>query len=254
MSLAYRKFGSGEPLVILHGLFGSSINWNSIGKEFSNYFTVYLIDQRNHGKSFHSNVFDYDALSKDLLGFIIEHQIDKINLLGHSMGGKVALRFSADHPEKLINLIIVDIGLRKFEFKDCALLDAMCKLNLKLMQARSEIDNFLSDSIPHLSLRQFIMQNIQRTKSGDFAWRINLSVLVKEIHQIGAEIKMNKVYDKPCLFITGENSDYVLDANKLEISKWFSKVKYHKIKDAGHWVHFDNPLAFVESVKRFLVG
>jgi len=252
MNLFFRKYGSGDALVILHGLFGSSMNWNSIGKKLSENYSVYLLDQRNHGKSFHSDDFNYEILSNDLNEFMIENQIEQAHLLGHSMGGKASLQFAFDYPEKVKSLAIVDIGLKKFRFQDSELLQAMIELDLNIVKSRKEIDEQLKDKIPEFALRQFIMQNIHRSKEGSFDWRMNLSVLANNIKEVGAEIDAKGVFAQPTLFIRGSKSDYILDEDMIELKKYFENVSFETIKDAGHWVHFDNPNDFLSLVEEFL--
>ena len=252
MSLFYRKYGSGEALIILHGLFGSSMNWNAIGKKLSADYTVYLVDQRNHGKSFHSDDFNYVLLSKDINDFMLQNNIEKAHLLGHSMGGKAALQFVFDYPEKLLSVIIVDIGIKQFDFKDSDLLQAMVNLRLHEFTNRQEIDHQLAIKIPEFSLRQFIMQNIKRSKEGNFQWRMNLSVLYENINEVGRKIETGNVFYKPALFIRGSDSNYIMDEDKKEINKYFKKVTYNDVKGAGHWVHFDQPNEFLKRVQAFL--
>lgn len=252
MNLFFRKHGSGDALVILHGLFGSSMNWNSIGKKLSKKYSVYLVDQRNHGKSFHSNEFNYGVLSNDLNVFLIKNQIDQVHLLGHSMGGKTALQYAFDYPEKVKSLVVVDIGLKKFRFQDFDLLQAMNGLDLNTVRSRKEIDKLLADHIPVFGLRQFIMQNIQRSKEGSFEWRMNLPILSEKIKEVGEQIKSKNIFIQPTLFVRGSKSDYILDEDMVEIKKYFKNVRFETIKDAGHWVHFDNPNDFLSLVEEFL--
>ena len=252
MKLHFRKYGTGTPLIILHGLFGSGLNWNSVGKKLAENYTVYILDQRNHGKSPHSDFFSYQHLCDDLLAFYQHYGINKAVLMGHSMGGKVVLDFSFAYPKMVEKLIIVDIGIKEYPVKDESLLNAMTNLDLKKHVSRKEIDIELRKTIKDESLRLFIMQNLQRGKDNQFSWRMNLPVLAEKIDEVSKKIHTKTKIDNPALFVVGQQSDYVLPGDMDDLKKQFTNIQFAIIKNAGHWVHADEPGLFEKAVTKFL--
>lgn len=262
MKLFYRKFGKGSPLIIIHGLYGSSDNWISIGKKLAENFEVFLIDQRNHGKSPHSTEHNYAVLKEDLLEFMNDQFIEKAIIIGHSMGGKTAMFFVADYPERVSHLIIVDISPRAYKTADSsqllahkAIINAMYNLDFYGITSRKEIDDVLAKSIPENRIRQFLLKNINRSKENEYSWRLNIKALKNELVNIMNGFDENKAIISriPVLFIKGENSNYILDEDKKAISCFFPLAQVETISNAGHWLHVEQTEIFLKKVNKFIL-
>jgi len=252
VKLYYKKYGSGKPLVILHGLFGSSINWTGLGKQFAENNTVYLVDQRNHGRSPHSEEFNYQCMSDDLLEFFNAHVIDDVILLGHSMGGKTAMTFALQHPDRLSKLIIEDISPKEYLSRDMEMINALLNLNIGEIKSRKEADKALEKSVEDFGLRRFLLQNLYWQDSREFGWRINLNVIAENISSVGAKVNSSGTFTKPTLFVRGENSDYIPDEDIEEVLKLFTQAEFTTIANAGHWIHAENPQDFSNAVTNFI--
>jgi esterase len=250
MKLFFRESGQGQPLIILHGLFGSSDNWFSHAKTFAPFFKVYLVDQRNHGQSPHSDEFNYKALTLDLEQFITEHRIEKPIILGHSMGGKTAMNFAVKNPGKLDKLIVVDIVPKYYPVHHDQILEGLESIDLKTIQSRNEADQALSTYVPEPDVRQFLLKNLSRNENG-FEWKINIAGIDKNIEQIGAGLEYPGSYDGPSLFIKGAKSNYYKPGDEEAIKKIFTQAKIETI-DTGHWVQAENPQEFSRMVLTFL--
>ena len=266
MNLAYKKLGQGRPLIILHGLYGSLDNWYSIGKALSTNFEVYLVDQRNHGHSPHSESHTYKNLQEDLFEFFNSHNISKAILVGHSMGGKTAMLFAILHPELIEKLIIVDIAPKAYtslqNYQSHAIvhlniMQAFLSTEISQMQSREQIDNEFSKYIKEKNIRQFLLKNVSRSNDG-FKWKLNVQALSNALPNIleGLDIKeiQKSKYkpDFPVLFIKGEKSDYIIDDDLFLIKQIFPKSEMVTIFDAGHWVHSEQPELFLKTLKYFL--
>ena len=254
MKLFFKKYGEkGRDLVIIHGLFGMSDNWNTLGKKFSQNFKVHLIDLRNHGRSPHSNEFNFHVMSEDLLEYIEDHQIIDPIILGHSLGGKVAMKFAFTYPEKINKLIIVDISPRKYdtEFHQ-NILKILYKLPLENFNSRSEIDKTLSISVENQVLRSFLMKNLFRNEDKKFEWRFNINVLLDKLICIQEADFIIGICSLPTCFIRGGNSNYINKNDELIINKHFSNVKIKTIEGSGHWLHADNSEKFYLEVMSFI--
>ncbi len=258
MKLFFRKYGEGKPLIILHGLYGSSDNWVTVGKELCKKFTVYLIDQRNHGQSGHDIVHNYDAMAEDLHEFFLQEHIEKAYIMGHSMGGKVAMFFSLYNPDFVEKLIVVDISPMAYSFEKIAsehqrIINAL--MDVKLYQAKSlqDIDKMLQPAILEVRLRSFLLKNIKKNLSGIFFWKINLSVLNNELLSVFEGLNQNSVINIPTLFIKGELSSYLKEKDIEIINMMFPQSTIKIIKNAGHWVHAEQPIEFNEIVAHFLL-
>ena len=252
MQLNYKVFGEGFPVVILHGLLGSLDNWQTIAKRLSEQFKVYTVDLRNHGKSPHSNEHSYPLMAEDLKDFFQEHVIKKAHLIGHSMGGKVAMLFTVTYPELVDKLVVVDIAPRVYEAHHNEIFDALFKLDLSQATKRSEADEQLMQSIPDFGVRQFLLKNLTRNESGGFEWKMNLQGLYKHYPNINIPIQANNSVSVKTLVIRGANSNYVLEEDISDFEKLFGSVKLVTIPSAGHWVHAEAPDLFLHEVKAFL--
>jgi pimeloyl-ACP methyl ester carboxylesterase len=251
MKLNYKEIGEGKPLIILHGLFGSSDNWISIGRSLAETRRVFLIDQRNHGDSPHSNVFTYESMASDLKEFTNEHSIEKFDLIGHSLGGKTAMFFATQFPELINKLVIVDIGPKQYPVHHDTILEGLKSIDLDALKSRGDADKALTPYVPILGTRQFLLKNIKRTQEG-FEWKINLDIIAKDIAEVGKALPKEAMFDGPTLFIRGGMSNYILEDDMRLIQTHFPSVELATIKGASHWVHAEKPQAFLEEVNRFL--
>ena len=248
MQLHYQTAGEGQPLVLIHGLFGSADNWGSIAKHFAQHFQVISIDLRNHGRSPHSESQTYADMADDLLEFCDSFGLEEIYLLGHSLGGKVAMQFATQYPERVSKLIVVDMAMRAYADEHTQLMDAMQAVDLSQMQSRSEVDKALTPSIPNLMVRQFLLTNLVKTGE-QLQWRINLPALKANYAKFIAPISVH--FEKPSLFIRGERSHYVNESDVAEIHSYFSKAEIVSLP-TNHWVHAEQPKLFIQTIEKFL--
>jgi len=267
MKLHYRKLGQGKPVLILHGLFGSSDNWNGIGKKLAEYgstlpagrqgslttgFEVYLIDQRNHGRSPHSDGFNYQLMSDDLCEFVDDNFIEDAVVIGHSLGGKTAMTFALQHPEKVKKLIVVDISPHASQAYLYLILQGLMSIDLGVVKSRKAADEQLSLTIGDLTLRKFLLKNLYWKEQGVLNWRFNLEIINREIKAVGEGIGDEKKFDKPTLFIRGGKSDYIPNSDFAMIKNIFPEAEIKTISNAGHWVHAEAPADFLDCVIKFL--
>jgi esterase len=251
MKLFYRELGQGQPMVIMHGIFGSSDNWLTQARLFSSTYHVFTVDLRNHGQSEHSPEFDYKVMANDLEQFIgSKNLIDPI-IIGHSMGGKVAMNFALAHPEKLQKLIVVDIAPRFYNLEHYVILDGLKAIPIDTVSSRQEADQRLSKFVPEADVRQFLLKNLQRKPEGGFSWKLNLPVIDKNIKNIGLDLQFDGTFDKPTLFIRGGKSNYVKDEDVTRIKEIFPQAKLETL-DTGHWVQAEKPQEFVDLVTKWL--
>jgi esterase len=251
MSLYYRELGHGDPMVIMHGVFGTSDNWLTTSKGLSENNKIYLLDLRNHGQSFHSDVFDYKVMSEDLNQFLTEKNINNPVVLGHSMGGKVAMQYARDF-NNYRKLIIVDISPRYYGRHHDDILKGLNSLDLKNLHTRQEADQALAAYVPELGVRQFLLKNLYRTEKNEFAWRLNLPVITEKIDAIGEALNEETRILKPALFIRGGASKYIQEKDEALIRKIFVDVRIETIAGAGHWVQAEKPKEFVDVVRKFI--
>jgi esterase len=253
MKLHFRVSGSGQALVILHGLFGSLDNWQTLAKYFSQYYQVYLVDLRNHGRSPHSPEFDYPLMAADLLAFFHEQQLGEPVILGHSMGGKVAMTFALQYPDKLSKLIVVDIAPKYYRPHHQDIFAALHAVDLSQVSSRGEVDEALARHLPDEGVRQFLAKNLYRLPDNSFAWRMNLPALEANIEEVGKAISAGAPFPKPVLFIRGANSRYIKpEEDTALIEKLFPAARIESIADAGHWVHAEKPKVLFDLVTNFI--
>jgi len=241
MELFNREFGQGPPLLIVHGLFGSSDNWYSIAKKFSQDFTVHTIDLRNHGNSPHHDEFNYKIMTRDLDHYLKRKGIIKASIIGHSMGGKLAMNFTLKNPKRIQNLVVVDIAPRPYPVHHDLIIDSLLELNLQKYKKRDEVDEALSDMIPSIRIRQFLLKNLKREENGGFTWKINLKAINDNIENIVSEITSKKSFNGKTLFIAGDKSDYIRPVDEEQILNLFPKAEVIYLPKVGHWVHAEAP-------------
>lgn len=252
MRLHSERYGAGPPLLILHGLFGSLENWRSLSKAFGQAFTVFALDQRNHGRSPQSAEFTYPAMAEDLREFLADHALPAASLLGHSMGGKTAMQFATTYPELVDKLVVVDIAPRAYPPEHHHILAALSALDLKTLRSRQDADTRLAGAIPDVALRQFLLKNLVRDAAGTFRWRINLDGLRGGYAEILKAVLPHRPFEKPTLFVRGGNSAYIRTEDTALITSLFPHAHIVTIPHAGHWVHADAPQEFVRIVQEFL--
>ena len=252
MKLHFKKFGTGPPLIILHGVFGSSDNWKTFANQLKNKFEVYLVDQRNHGLSPHSDEFNYQVMADDLKELLFDEQIEKCILLGHSMGGKTAMNFAVQFPEKIIKLIIVDIAPKKYVPHHQNILNGIRSLILPDLNTRKQADDLLSKTIKEPGIRQFILKNLIRNPKNLFYWKINWKAIEDNMEAIGGPLLSNTLFAGEVLFIRGAKSDYILNEDESLLKKHFPKANLITIQNAGHWVHAEQPAVLLILINKFL--
>lgn len=250
MKLNYKKYGAGKPFLILHGLFGSSDNWHTHGKRLSEYFEVYLIDQRNHGDSDWSDEFSYDLMAEDLHQFIEEHGLENLTILGHSMGGKTAMRYAQLYPNKIEKLISVDMGTQANEASHDDIIAGLESIDLAKISSRREADEQLAKFEPNRTVRQFLLKNLHREGKDSFRWKINIPVLAKEYAEILKGLPEEEVM-LDTLFINGGKSGYIREEDKDKIRRLFPLADFYTIENAGHWVHAEQPEEFINKVLEY---
>jgi len=251
MKLFFREAGQGQPLIILHGLFGSSDNWYSLSKIFATKYRVFTLDQRNHGQSPHSDDHSYKLLTEDLEEFISDQKLENPIILGHSMGGKVAMNFAIKDPSKTGKLIVVDIMPKPYPLHHDHILAGMKSLDLTNLKSRSEAEAILTPKIPKVDERQFIMKNLARDQQQHFEWKINLDSLDKNIGKMGEPLQYEGQYTGPTLFIKGGRSWYYKPGDEAIVEKYFPNVEWVTL-DTGHWVQAEKPKEFEETVLNWL--
>ena len=253
MVLHSQIIGTGTPFVILHGFLGMSDNWKSHGKNFAAQgYQMHLIDQRNHGRSFHDPVFNYEAMAKDLLTYCKYHKLDQVVLLGHSMGGKTAMEFAVTNPERVSKLIIADIAPREYDEHHQDILDALGVLDFTVINSRAKADTVLAKYVKDHGLRLFLLKNLFWIKKGQLALRVNLPVVIKQYAQVGKALDISAVFNKKTLFVRGDNSGYITSLDEISIQKQFPNSQIKTVSNAGHWLHAENPQQFHQIVVDFL--
>lgn len=253
MLLHSNIIGKGKPFIILHGFLGMGDNWKTLGKKFSEQgYQVHLVDQRNHGRSFHCDTFNYEVMVADLKKYCDAKNFDKITLLGHSMGGKTAMQFASTFPEIVSKLIVADIAPKSYPLHHQDILKALLSLDFSIVKTRKVADEVLSKYINNMGIRQFLAKNLYWKHQGELALRINLSILIENIEEVGKSLAEKEVFAGDTLFLSGENSFYIEDEDTYLILKHFPKATIETIKNAGHWLHAENPKDFYVTVMNFL--
>ena len=245
--------GKGMPLIILHGFLGMSDNWKSLGTLYTNEgYEVHMLDLRNHGKSFHADEFNLNVMSIDVLKYCQYHNLSSVSIIGHSMGGKVAMLFAANYPELVEKLIVADIGPKYYPPHHQDILAALNAVDFSTQPDRANVEEVLSQFIPDFGTRQFLMKNLYWIQPGQLAFRFNLSVFNKKIESIGEELAEDLYFDRPTLFIRGGTSNYILDSDMPSIKKFFPASELKTIPKVGHWLHAENPKLFFQFTSEFL--
>jgi len=252
MKLNYRKLGAGQPFIILHGLFGLSDNWQTIGKQLSEQFEVFLVDLRNHGLSPHSEEWNYKVMSEDVYELIHDNNLNHVILMGHSMGGKTAMQFSSVYEELLDKLIVVDIAPKKYAETQEDVVKALTSVDLNIVSSRKQVEDKLEERIKDFGTRQFLLKNLF-WKDEKLAWKFNLDVIARELNNVAEGFDANnKSIEIPTLFIRGDRSNYITKEDESEIKSIYPQAEIVTVPNAGHWVHAENPKGFLEEVLAFV--
>lgn len=253
MQLNFKVFGEGHPLFILHGLLGSLDNWQTIAKNLANNYKVFTVDQRNHGRSPHTDSMDYQSMAADVQDLMEQEELGSTHIIGHSMGAKTAMQLALNAPEKIDKLIAVDMGPKANEPGHEIIFNALKMVDLSKVKKRQDAEDQIKHRIPDFGIRQFLLKNLERTGYGDYQWKMNLPVIEKEYPRILEAVKGQSPFSRPTLFIKGGRSDYIKESEFEDFKTWFPQARLTTIPDAGHWVHAEAPEAFLEHVKNFLV-
>ena len=252
MVLFHKEFGQGKPLVILHGLFGFSDNWQSHAKHFSAYFRVVLLDLRNHGRSEWSNTHSYEEMASDVAESLYGLGIQRAHFIGHSMGGKVLMHLALSHPNYIDKMVVVDMGIKSYPMHHQDIVSAIQSVSLKDVRARSQVNEQLKKLIPQEGVRQFLLKNLFWKEKGVLEWRMNFKVLVRHMDRVLSELPTGDVL-KEALFVRGQLSNYILDDDIESIENQFLDCQVRTIDNAGHWVHSEAPEEFAETTLGFLL-
>ena len=251
MKLNYRKYGSGEPIIIRHGVFGASDNWQTVGKKLSENFEIYLVDLRNHGLSPHDDEMNYSVMAEDLIDLLNDENLDSAHFVGHSMGGKVAMSLACSNPEKIKKLVVVDIAPKYYPPHHQTILSAFHDLDINSIKSRKEADDRLKNTLGDFGVRQFILKNLGRDENNEFEWKINYQAIENNIEELGKGLEKGQVFKGQTLFISGLKSDYIKEEDIPLIKEHFPNADFIDI-DAGHWVHAEKPEEVFEAVRNYL--
>lgn len=250
-NLNFKLYGEGEPVIILHGLFGMLDNWKTFGRLLSKNYSVYLVDQRNHGNSPHVNKHTYPAMAADIKDWMQAQELADAHLIGHSMGGKTAMTFAMNYPRKTKSLISVDMGIKEYPGGHEKYFDAMRSLKIDEIKSREEADKHLRKLIPNNAIRLFIMKSIHRKDDGTYEWKINLAQLYEDYPKILKALPSGKKYNGSTLFIGGTQSGYIRENDCTDLRSLFPAAEI-KMIEAGHWIHAEKPRELLEIVMDFL--
>ena len=252
MQLHFKQLGQGESLVLLHGLFGSADNWFGVAPALAENFHVFIPDLRNHGQSPHHVAMDYPLMAADVARFFSAQHLESAAVIGHSMGGKVAMQFALDFPARVKKLVVVDMAPRAYARVHDPIFAALLALDLARFETRPQIEAALAPAIPSLNLRRFLLKNLGRDGHGRLIWKMNLRGVAENYMHLGAVLDAKKTFAGPVLFLRGGKSDYIAAADELEIRRRFPAAEIQTIVAAGHWLHADAPEEFVRRVQAFL--
>ena len=254
MELYYRSFGEGKPVVILHGLLGMSDNWMMPAKQLAENYRVILPDLRNHGNSPHSDAFDLQSLVNDIAELITMLGLSSVAMIGHSLGGRIAISLALQQPALIDKLAVIDIAPRKYSGnKSIAnLLIAMSKVDFAKYTALSDIENFIARFLPDVRVRQLVLKNIKRLAPGVFGWKCNFDVIIAHVETLMSPVFEESEFRKPTLFLKGGLSDFILPEDFKTILHYFPLAEIHTLPNAGHWLHVDEPQLFLDEVTAFL--
>lgn len=253
MNLHSNIIGEGKPFIILHGFLGMGDNWKTLARQFSeSNFEVHLVDQRNHGRSFHSEEFNYDVMADDVKQYCEDHNLNDIVLLGHSMGGKTAMLLASKYPDLVKKLIVADISPRYYPVHHDAILEGLSSLDFSQIESRTEADEALSKYVSEAGVRMFLLKNLYWVEKGQLGLRMNLEVLKNNVSEVGEALPTHATFNKDTLFLRGDRSEYIGESDEAIINRHFPNSKIITISKAGHWLHAENPKDFYDAVVNFV--
>ena len=253
MILHGNKFGEGKPFIILHGFLGMGDNWKTLGRQFSKQgFEMHLVDQRNHGRSFHAKDFNYDILAQDLKAYCEFHKLEDIILLGHSMGGKTAMNFATQYPDYVNRLLVADISPRYYPVHHDPILEGLTSLDFSEISTRGEADKALANYVTEVGTRLFLLKNLYWVEKGKLGLRINLPILKENVSEVGEALSSHATFFKPTLFLRGDKSEYIGPTDESIIHRHFTDAEIQTVSNAGHWLHAENPKDFYNAVVQFI--
>ena len=253
MILHSNIIGEGTPFVILHGFLGMGDNWKTLARQFSqSNFEVHLVDQRNHGRSFHDGEFDYELMTEDLMQYCDANNLDDIVLLGHSMGGKTAMQFATTYPDLVNRLMVADISPRYYPIHHDTILNGLSQLDFSEIKTRGQADEVLSNYVPEVGTRMFLLKNLYWVEKGQLGLRINLPVLKEHVSEVGEALPSHATFQKDTLFLRGDKSEYIGAQDEAIIKRHFPQSEIVTVNNAGHWLHAENPKDFYQAVIDFV--
>jgi esterase len=250
--LNYKQQGQGPHVILIHGLFGSLENLNVIAKPLSEYFNVINVDLRNHGLSPHYDEMNYPAMAQDIIDLMLHLNIENAHMIGHSMGGKVAMELALTHPGRVNKLVVLDIAPVAYTARHTKILQALRAVDNESIEDRKQADSIMSPYIEELGVRQFLLKSLSKDNNGQYAWRFNLKIIDEKYSTITANINENNSCLCDTLFIKGNDSDYILPEHRNTITARFKNTKAKVIHGAGHWLHAQKPLAVNKAINEFL--
>lgn len=253
VKLDHNIFGEGEPVIILHGLFGSSRNWQTVARKLSDSYQVITVDLRNHGQSEHADSMTYMDMAGDIIELISDLSLDKVSLIGHSMGGKVAMKTAFEKPSLVKQLVVLDIAPVKYDRNYDVIFETMMNLPLDTIKNRQEAEHHMNEYIQDQWLCNFLLQNLVQTDQG-YQWRINISAIRSNSHHVSnfSDMGTDTQYNGPTLFIGGAHSDFILEGHHDIIHGYFPKAEIDTIENAGHMLHIEQADVLVKKIKSFL--
>jgi len=253
MQLAYEAYGhDGEPLIVLHGLFGSRENWHSISRQLGEFFRVFALDQRNHGESPRSSIMDYRNMAEDVHEFMHAQGVAPAHVLGHSMGAKTGMQLALLHPEAVWSVVSADMAPRAYSPRHEKILEGLLSLDLDSFQTRKEMEDALQPWVPELATRQFLLKNVRRDSSGRFEWRIGLQEISQNYQRLSEALESKQPYPGTALFIRGAQSEFLVEDDMESIRHLFPQAQLATVPEAGHLLHIENPKIFLALLMQFL--
>lgn len=254
MKLFSRVIGEGPDVIIMHGLFGMNDNWNTLGKRWAEdcRMRMHMLDLRNHGQSPHSSEHSYREMAEDVVEYMDDNNLESAIVMGHSMGGKVAMRMAVDHPERVSKLVVIDIAPKGYPVHHQEIIDALRTLDFDELKSRREADEKLEESMPNLMMRQFLLKSLHRNENKRLEWRFNLDAIENNIEMVGEAMEDGATYSDTTLFIRGEKSGYIKDGDLDLIREHFPQATLHTVDGAGHWVHAEKPEEMYRVICEFL--
>ncbi len=247
-----RVIGQGPVMLILHGYLGMGDNWKSLANKYAEFYEVHLIDMRNHGRSFHDSLFDYDVMVEDILNYLEAKGIEKMTLVGHSMGGKAAMNFAVKYGDRIDRLIIADISPRFYPDHHQDILKALNAVDFEKQKTRGEIEQVMGAFIKEAGVVQFLMKNVFRRTKDQLDFRFNLPILTQKYSAVGRELDKDSSFEGETLFLKGAKSKYIGDEDVKIIHAHFPNALIQEISGAGHWLHAENPSEFLDKTLEFL--